>query len=388
MSPVPPAGRDLRLDFFRGLSLWFIFLDHVPSNVVAWFTLRNYGFSDASEVFVFISGYTAAFVYGRVMRERGFVIGGARILKRAWQIYVAFVFLLVFYFAEIAYVSSRFANPLYTEEFGIFEFFQKPDVVLIEALLLRFLPANVDVLPLYIVLMTFFPPALWMLWRFPNLTLFISIAIYFVVVKVLDWNLVLYPYTHNWFFNPFAWQLLFIIGGWCALGGAQRIARFVHSKPVVALCIVYLALAAPLQLSWLFPGVTGRLPSWLLILPLDKTGLSPWRLFHFLALVVLVIHFIPADAKFLRSKLARPLILCGEHSLEIFCLGVFLSFSAHFVLTEISSRIGMQVLVSFAGIAIMVAVAALMTWYKNAERRGGKPPPSATQEGYGGVTAS
>jgi len=99
MLPPPPAGRDLRLDFFRGLSLWFIFLDHVPSNIVSWFTIRNYGFSDASEVFVFISGYTAAFVYGRVMKERGFIIGAARILKRAGQIYVAFVFLLVFYFA-------------------------------------------------------------------------------------------------------------------------------------------------------------------------------------------------------------------------------------------------------------------------------------------------
>jgi len=112
VQPAAPAGRDLRLDFFRGLSLWFIFLDHVPSNLVAWFTVRNFGFSDASEIFVFISGYTATFVYGRVMRERGFVIGAARILKRAWQIYVAFVFLLVFYLAEIVYVSSRFENPL------------------------------------------------------------------------------------------------------------------------------------------------------------------------------------------------------------------------------------------------------------------------------------
>src|ERR1041384_7961306 len=101
-SPAVPVaalapGRDLRLDLFRGLALWLIFLDHVPSNIVSWFTIRNYGFSDASEVFVFISGYTAAFVYGRVMKERGFIIGAARILKRAWQIYVAFVFLLVFY---------------------------------------------------------------------------------------------------------------------------------------------------------------------------------------------------------------------------------------------------------------------------------------------------
>src|SRR6202167_5053596 len=93
MAP-PPASttseRDLRLDLFRGLALWLIFLDHIPSNIMSWMTIRNYGFSDATEIFVFISGYTAAFVYGRAMRN-GFVVAAARILKRAWQIYVAHI---------------------------------------------------------------------------------------------------------------------------------------------------------------------------------------------------------------------------------------------------------------------------------------------------------
>jgi OpgC protein len=79
-----PGERDLRLDLFRGLALWLIFLDHIPSNIVSWITIRNYGFSDATEIFVFISGYTAAFVYGRAMRDQGTVVAGARILKRAW----------------------------------------------------------------------------------------------------------------------------------------------------------------------------------------------------------------------------------------------------------------------------------------------------------------
>src|SRR5436305_14970103 len=82
-APVAMTGRDLRLDLFRGLALWLIFLDHIPSNTVAWITIRNYGFSDATEIFVFVSGFTAAFVYGRAMQERGPVIDGARILRRA-----------------------------------------------------------------------------------------------------------------------------------------------------------------------------------------------------------------------------------------------------------------------------------------------------------------
>ena len=131
MDPVKPASRDLRLDFFRGLSLWFIFLDHVPSNTMGWLTVRNFGFSDAAEIFVFISGFTAAFIYGPVMRERGFIVGAARIYKRAWQIYVAFVFLSVIYIAEIAYVANSFDNPLYAEEMDVLHFLRKPEVVLV-----------------------------------------------------------------------------------------------------------------------------------------------------------------------------------------------------------------------------------------------------------------
>ena len=49
--------RDLRLDFFRGIALFSIFIDHVDSNSpLAQFTLQSVGFSDAAEVFILISG--------------------------------------------------------------------------------------------------------------------------------------------------------------------------------------------------------------------------------------------------------------------------------------------------------------------------------------------
>src|SRR4051812_32958083 len=162
-APVVTTGRDLRLDLFRGIALWLIFLDHIPSNLVAWGTLRNYGFSDATEIFVFVSGYTAAFVYGKEMRERGFIIAGARILRRTWQIYVAHIFLFAIYMAEISYVATSFENPLYAEEMNILDFLKQPDVTIIQALLLKFKPANMDVLPLYIILLLLFPPILWLL---------------------------------------------------------------------------------------------------------------------------------------------------------------------------------------------------------------------------------
>ena len=94
---LPAKGRDLRLDLFRGVANWAIFLDHIPDNVVNWITTRNYGFSDAADLFVFISGYTASFVYARMMIERGFIVGATRLTKRVWQLYVAHVILFVIY---------------------------------------------------------------------------------------------------------------------------------------------------------------------------------------------------------------------------------------------------------------------------------------------------
>ena len=157
MPPIAPTGRDLRLDLFRGLALWLIFLDHIPSNIVNWITIRNYGFSDAAEIFVFISGYTAAFVYGRAMQERGFIVASARILKRVWQVYVAHVFIFVIFMAEIAYLTRSLDNPLYSEEMRAFDFLQQPGVALVQALMLKFQPNFMDVLPLYIVLLLALP---------------------------------------------------------------------------------------------------------------------------------------------------------------------------------------------------------------------------------------
>src|SRR5947199_5090286 len=113
-APVVTTGRDLRLDLFRGIALWLIFLDHIPSNVVAWGTIRNYGFSDATEIFVFVSGYTAAFVYGKEMRERGFMIAGAHVLRRAWQICAAYVCSFAICLAAISSVTNRIEKLLYT----------------------------------------------------------------------------------------------------------------------------------------------------------------------------------------------------------------------------------------------------------------------------------
>src|SRR5712691_11616715 len=368
-APVITTGRDLRLDLFRGIALWLIFLDHIPSNVVAWGTIRNYGFSDATEIFVFVSGYTAAFVYGKEMGERGFMIAGAHILRRVWQIYVAHVFLFAIYLAEISYVATSFENPLYAEEMNILDFLKQPEVTIVQALLLKFKPANMDILPLYIVLLLLFPPILWLLQLRASLALGASVLLY-VLTWHFNWNLPSYPEGH-WFFNPFAWQLLFLFGAWCALGGAQRLGAVLQSRITLGVAVAYLLFAFVITLTWYLPGMGQYVPHWLeqLIYPIDKVNLDALRFAHFLALAVLTVRFVPRDWPLLKSWWAWPPIVCGQHSLEIFCLGVFLAFAAHFFLVEVSDRLSAQVLVSALGIAAMIATAWLLSWYKRAEGR-------------------
>ena len=374
--PAPLSQRDLRLDVFRGIALWLIFLDHIPTNIVSWITIRNYGFSDATEIFIFISGYTAAFVYGKAMNERGFLVSGARILRRAWQIYVAHIFLFAIYMAEIAYVASSFENPLYAEEMGVLDFLKQPDVTIVQALLLKFKPVNMDVLPLYIVLLLLFPPILWLLLRKPTLALSASVALYAASWE-FGWNLQAYP-SGTWFFNPFAWQLLFVFGAWCALGGAARLSGVLRSRITLAVAIGYLVFAFSIAMTWHIPALGQFVPDRLsaLLYPIDKTNLDVLRFAHFLALGVVIVWFIPLNWAGLQWRIFRPAIWCGQHSLEVFCLGVFLAFAAHFIMGEISGGVAMQVVVSLAGVGLMIAAGGLLSWYKSIE---GRNPGSRTK---------
>ena len=162
---LPPSKRDLRLDLFRGLANWAMFLGHVSTSVLAWFSFRNYGFSDGADLFVFISGYTSALVFGRRMLEGGFVFGTTRLLRRVWQIYAAHVLLFVFYLASVHFLSNRFNAPDFIDRFNVAPLLNAPVETITQGLLLRYKPLNLDVLPLYVVLMGAFPPVLWLMLR-------------------------------------------------------------------------------------------------------------------------------------------------------------------------------------------------------------------------------
>jgi hypothetical protein len=359
-----PGERDLRLDLMRGIGQWMVFLDHVPYDIVSWLTLRNYGFSDAAEFFVFISGYTAGFVYGPAIANGQFLAATKRLLKRAWHLYVAHIFLFLFFVAQIARAARRFDNPMYGNEYNIFLFLEHPDVMIGQTLMLKFKPVDLDVLPLYIVLVLSLPAILLGLVKIPRWTLLGS-AVLYTLARYFDWNLPSFP-GGNWYFNPFAWQLLFVFGTWCGLNGAAEIATFVRSRAVLILALAWIAFSFLIVMTWHIPALGAMIPQWMIhvIYPIDKSDLDMFRLIHFLALAVVFVRYVPRDWPALRSNLLRPLVLVGQHSLPIFCLGVFLSFAAHWFLVQIEGDIVAQILVSFAGMAAMVGVAWVLDKFR------------------------
>jgi hypothetical protein len=350
--------RDLRLDLFRGVGLWMIFLDHIPHDVVSWLTLRNYGFSDAAEFFVFISGYLAGFIYGPIIKAGHFLAALKRLWKRAMEMYVAHIMLFLIFTAQIARTVRKFDNPLYEDEFNVHNFLLHPDVLIGQALTLRYKPVNLDVLPLYITLVAAAPFVLWLMVRKPNLTLLGS-AILYVLARWFDWNLASYPPGTTWYFNPFAWQLMFFFAAWCGIGGANLLWPIIKSRLALIAALVWIAFAFLIVMTWHIAWLDAMVPKWMikLIYPIDKTDLDMLRFTHFLALALIVSRYLPRDWPALTSKWLRPMVMCGQHSLPIFCFGVFLSFAAHWVLMQYTRGVWEQLVVSAAGILVMIAIA-------------------------------
>jgi hypothetical protein len=366
VKPVVPSGRDIRLDLFRGLALWFIFLDHVPT-VMNWLTVRNYGFSDATEIFVFISGYTAVIAYSGMMLREGWLRAAARIWRRVWQLYVAHILLFVVYTAEIAYVSIATDTSSVIEEFAMMGLGENPFQAMMQAALLNFRPANLDVLPLYILLLAVFPFVLPAIIRWPLAVIAASLALYIPTLHY-DWNLTAYPPDKGvWFFNPLAWQIVFHIGAACAVLGPRLKSLDRFRTTLTVLAVIYLLFGFLMTMSFEFNALAERIPPWVnrLIYPMDKTNIAPMRVVHFLAFAWLVRVLVPFNAPFLQWRILEPVRRCGEHSLLIFCIGTFLALTAQTAIRYFEESILSQIVVSTAGIVAMCVAAYVATWFKS-----------------------
>jgi hypothetical protein len=383
--------RDLRLDFFRGLALFSIFIDHIPNNALAEFTLQSVMFSDAAEVFILISGYTAGMVYGRAMERQGFFIAGVRVYHRVWQLYVAHVFLFMMFMAMVAYTVGALNNSLYAEEFGAANFLNESGLAVIKALTLQFQPAFMDILPLYIVLLAILPFALAGFRSWAGVMFFASSALWLAVQFDRRIALSAYPGPDRvWFFNPFAWQALFLLGAWLGWRGVRGKVSWLSGRWPFCVAVAIALAGFLIRFNWTLHGFYDPIPVLVSAKPLwqflSKRDLGPLRFANVLAVALLVARLIHPQARFLASRAARPFVICGRNSLHVFCLGILLSVLGHLVLNEFFGGIPMQLAISAAGIAVMIGVAALMEWFVTAqgvsvERALGEPTASRGARG-------
>ncbi|WP_246668034.1 MULTISPECIES: OpgC domain-containing protein [Bradyrhizobium] len=357
--------RDLRLDLCRGLALWCVFLDHIPNNVFSWLTLRHYGFSDATEVFMFVSGVTCALSYSRVRRRDGWPTVFAHTLLRSWEIYAAFLILTI----VLALVVYNSGSERLADEANVKILLQNPGAALTHAAILMYRPVNTDVLPTFVLFHLMFAPALWGILKFPRVSLLIS-AIIYALVQLYGWNLPEWP-VNQWYFNPLAWQFLVVLGAWWAIRGRRTFGRKIVSWPVVALAITYLAFGLVITLSWEIEPLAAAIPGYIarLIYPIDKPDLDPLRLLHFLAIAVVVARFVPPNWRGFAKVGLKGAIRCGERSLETYCAAVVLSLLASLYLIEVSDSMAAQFVTSAAGIAALVLFATCMAWIGKRSRQ-------------------
>jgi hypothetical protein len=351
------AGRDLRIDLLRGLALWMIFIDHIPGNALRLVTYHRLGFSDAAEIFVFLSGVSCSLAYGRVVAKNGVWAGQRRALRRVWQIYVGYLLVAALTFALVLCCRETLGADYITVN-DLDLLIAEPLRAFVAAGFLYYTPQYLDILPLYMALVATAPALICALRRNPRLTLSLSAALWLaaaVVPHLRTPNLV--PGS----FNPLSWQLLFCVGLWAGGYFYGQGKTFHAMRGVVMICVLLIIANVVGRGLYDFGHAAGHFHFALLdaLHAASRGGDEGYpRLTHFLAVAyIFAAYGWRRDAPVLQRAWARPLIWCGQHSLEVFCSGVILGDIIAVYFQKMHPNIGHQLLANAAGVAVMVTLA-------------------------------
>jgi hypothetical protein len=380
--------RDPRLDFFRGLAMFIILIAHIPGNWATLYIPARFGFSDATEIFVFCSGMASAAAFGKVFRDHGWGFGTARIAFRVWQVYWAHVGLFLAVAGSMALINaSPFATFDYVGDLNLYPFFNDTQANLVGLLTLTYVPNYFDVLPMYIGILIMLPVIVGLAGVHRVLAFAAVIAIW-TVAQAGMLKLPAEPWTDRpWFFNPFGWQLVFFTGfafmsGWLPAPPVDR--------RLIALAIAFLVLTLPLaHVPTLFRYE--MLADWnrAIHLLIDKPDFGILRYAHFLALAYLAWVAVGAGGKRLappagNGTVARVwrttmavILKVGQQSLAVFVASMFLARLLGVVLVEGGASLLSMTLVNLLGMALIIGVAYAAAWFK-------APPwqaPRATPKG-------
>lgn len=376
---LPRRRRDTRIDVLRGLALVMIFVNHVPGTVFEYVTSRNFGFSDAAEGFVFLSGLSAVLAYASGLAARPLWPGVRRIWKRAWTLYLVHL-MITFWALAIVAGTLRYGGTGALLGKDNFQFLARDPIgVLVGLPVLGHQFGYVNILPLYAVLLLAAPAMIMAAVRWPHATLAASVALW-AVAGLTHFDLPNLPLPGGWFFNPFAWQLLFVLGILTGVALRQG-GRFVPVNRWLVLAAGAYLLLALVWLKWPALRTQGNaLLGWAaaqgvpnLVRDFDKTYISVPRLLHFLSLAY-VLSVLPWLRDFCDSRAMAPLALLGRHALPVFALGTVLSFAVR-AAKEIAGEVPLPLDATLigAGVAAMLGFAAIL----ELSRKAGMAPARA-----------
>ncbi|MEP3674266.1 OpgC domain-containing protein [Sulfitobacter sp.] len=385
-----PRVRDLRLDFFRGIAMFIILIAHTPGNFLTSWIPARWGFSDATEMFVFCSGMASAIAFGSTYQRAGWLLGTARVFFRIWQVYWAHIGLFIAIAALLAGIDriGGYDNT-YIGSLNLWKFFAEPGQQLLGLVSLTYVPNYFDILPMYMIVLAMMPIVMWLQRMHTGLVFIFMIAVWLAAQEWLMGGLHLTlpaePWSaRTWFFNPFGWQLIFFTGFAFMRGWIPKPP--VHAA-LIALAVAVVLLNIPLSnigvraiaRDWFFVTETGNpiIDARVALKPLiDKSDFGLFRYIHFLALAYLawLIAGDKGDNLLARGTgviarawggLLKIILKVGQQSLAVFIVSMFTARVMGFVMDLVGREVGTTLLVNLGGAAIMVAAAYGAGWFKS-----------------------
>lgn len=386
-----PRQRDLRLDFFRGIGMFIILIAHITNNPWTLWIPARFGFSDATEMFVFCSGMASAIAFGAVFSRAGWLMGSLRILHRIWQVY--WVHLGVFFVTLALMLTLNMTGIFPRDEVGALNlkpFLNNAGPNLIGLMTLTYVPNYFDILPMYLVILALIPVMMALARQDARLALAASLALWAAATAGLNLPAELWfakPSDRLWFFNPFAWQLVFFTGfalmaGWLPAPPVRRGLIWLAAGIVV--------LSVPLAWSKVFTQVELLREARQAISPLvDKTDFGILRYVHFLALAYLAWVAVGHEGARLRQGGRAGMVIAlicrvGQQSLAVFAASMVMARGLGAVLNLAGGGPLAALVVNLCGFALIVAVARITAYFKSqpwkmAPVRAASPAATETQ---------
>ncbi len=393
--PVPPAQvaprpRDPRLDFYRGIAMFIILIAHVPGNRWTGWIPARFGYSDATEIFVFCSGMASAIAFGGSFARRGWALGTARVVFRCWQVFWAHIGLFFFIAMSMAALDTYGGfTKSYAGSLNLLPFFNDPMPQLVGLFTLTYVPNYFDILPMYLVVLAMMPLVMAVarlnLWAVAALVALVWLAANPYVIGLGPNGLALpaEPWSERkWFFNPFGWQLLFFTGFAFMKGWLPAPPR---SRVLVGMALAFVIFSAPFG-SW---KVFLWVEAWNADLasqireywPItkewrNKSDFGLLRYVHFLSLAYLgwmaagiggqrLISTGTSAAARLWQVLLRIITKVGQQSLAVFVFSMALARLIGFALDQTGRSILTTAALNLVGFALIILCAYAAAWFKS-----------------------